>query len=455
MKIKTISRSSADYVRERVTDIQKVQRNFDPLLHPQEKAREYTRALRAAKLERMFAKPFICALDGHVDGIYSIAKNPLKLDHVLSGSGDGELRLWSLSNQKTLARAENAHDGMVAGITYVPSTQNKFISVGADKFVKVWDFSLYSDFNTGKNVFSAMEPVTHYTGKEAFNGIDHHRNRDLFATCSSVVSIWDVNRSEPISNLVWGADTIRTVKLNQSEVNVLASSGTDRNIILYDLRTSSPISKLVMSMSSNAISWNPTEPFVFAAASEDHNCYTFDMRKMDHATNVMKDHVSAVMDVDYSPTGLELVTASYDRTIRLFDAKRGHSRDVYHTKRMQRVFVAKYTMDNKFVVSGSDDGNLRVWRSEASQRVGAKSSRQVASLNYMSTVKDKFTHMPEVRRVLKQRNLPKDISKAKRTKTAMLEARKTKEENKRKHSKPGSVPHVSERVKPVVGVTFK
>lgn len=42
------------------------------------------------------------------------------------------------------------------------------------------------------------------------------------------------------------------------------------------------------------------------------------------------------MDIDYSPTGQEIVTGSYDRTLRLFDVRRGHSRDAYHTKRMQR-----------------------------------------------------------------------------------------------------------------------
>jgi WD repeat and SOF domain-containing protein 1 len=50
----------------------------------------------------------------------------------------------------------------------------------------------------------------------------------------------------------------------------------------------------------------------------------------------MKDHVSAVLDVDFSPTGEELVTGSYDRSIRIFRTREGHSREVYHTKRMQR-----------------------------------------------------------------------------------------------------------------------
>jgi WD repeat and SOF domain-containing protein 1 len=58
-------------------------------VNPFEQAREYTRALNAAKLERMFAKPFVGALSGHADGVYCMAKHPTRLDIIISGSGDG------------------------------------------------------------------------------------------------------------------------------------------------------------------------------------------------------------------------------------------------------------------------------------------------------------------------------------------------------------------------------
>lgn len=76
-------------MRETPHDIHKIKRNLDPKLHPFEKAREYTRALNAVKLERMFAKPFVGALSGHSDGVYCMAKHPKKLTTIISGSGDG------------------------------------------------------------------------------------------------------------------------------------------------------------------------------------------------------------------------------------------------------------------------------------------------------------------------------------------------------------------------------
>ena len=56
---------------------------------------------------------------------------------------------------------------------------------------------------------------------------------------------------------------------------------------------------------------------------------------------------------------------SYDRTIRIFDSQSGQSKQCYHAKRMQCVFTVDYTADSKFILSGSDDANVRIWKSDA------------------------------------------------------------------------------------------
>ena len=76
----------------------------------------------------------------------------------------------------------------------------------------------------------------------------------------------------------------------------------------------------------------------FLVANEDGNCYTFDMRNLTNIKCIHKGHVGPVMCLDYSPTGQEFATGSYDKTIRIFESRGGHSREIYHTKRMQRIF---------------------------------------------------------------------------------------------------------------------
>jgi WD repeat and SOF domain-containing protein 1 len=439
MKIKTLTRAVARPGDAAV----KQPRNLDPTHHPFERAREYTRALNAVKMERMFAAPFICQLgEGHVDGVYSMAKDPGSLERFASGSGDGVVKVWDLPSRDQVWQVK-AHDNIVKGMCWTP--ERKLLSCATDKTIKMWD--PYNDEDKAR-------PLATYLGQGAFTDISHHRDRPAVAVSSSSISIYDLSRSasSPSQTLQWptSTDTINAVSFNQSETSVLASAALDRAIVLYDLRTSSPLSKVILNLASNAISWNPMEPFNFAAANEDHNIYIFDMRQMKRALNVLKDHVAAVMDVEFSPTGEELVSASYDRTIRLWNRNRGHSRDVYHTKRMQRVFSTAFTPDSKYVLSGSDDGNVRMWRANASDRSGIKSARQRQKLEYDQALVNRYAHMPEIRRIKRHRHLPKTIKKAGEIKGEEIKAIKRREDNVRRHSKKGTMPRQSERQKMVL-----
>lgn len=71
-------------------------------------------------------------------------------------------------------------------------------------------------------------------------------------------------------------------------------------------------------------------------ASEDHNLYTFDIRRLEKPQAAYRGHAAAVMSCDWSPTGTEFVSGSWDRTLRLWNEIERTSKDAYHTKRMQR-----------------------------------------------------------------------------------------------------------------------
>ncbi|MEQ2160566.1 DDB1- and CUL4-associated factor 13, partial [Goodea atripinnis] len=78
--------------------------------------------------------------------------------------------------------------------------------------------------------------------------------------------------------------------------------------------------------------------------------------------------------------------------------------------------------------------------------------RQREAVNYSQKLKEKFQHHPQIRRIARHRHLPKNIYHQKNELRIMKEARRRKEMNVRKHSKPGSVPVVSEKEKHVVSV---
>ena len=428
MKIKALSRpsSSAQAPGSNATTLP---RNLDPALHPFERAREYTRALNATKLDRMFAAPFVAQLGrGHVDGVYTLAKDPEVLDRFASGSGDGVVKVWDLPSREEVWQT-TAHENIVKSLCW---TRNKqLLSCGSDRTVK-----LHDPYNTS----SGSAPQATWLGTSAFTSLTHHRTHPTFAaSSSSTISLYDLTRpnSTPSQTLAWptATDTITSASLNQVETSILASTASDRSLVLYDLRTASPLHRSVLTLASNSVAWNPMEAFNLAVANEDHNIYLFDMRNLSRALNILKDHVSAVMDIEFSPTGEELVSASYDRSVRLWRRNEGHSRDVYHTKRMQRVFSACWTPDNSYILSGSDDGNVRLWRANASARAGVKSARQRQKEEYDASLRERYKHMPEIRRIARHRHVPKQVKKAGEIKGEELKSIKRREENERKHNK--------------------
>jgi len=441
-KLKVLSRNPDDYKRETKLDIHKAPQNPDTYLHPHAVEREYKRALNATKLDRVFAKPFLGGLEGHREGIECLAKFPTRLNHILSAASDGEIRLWDLSSRKCVSVVPG-HEGLVHGMC-VHRSGSFLMSCGQDANLKVWSLNEEGHIDP--------EPTRTILNKHVYQSVDHHENEDMFAACGQSLDLYVGERNQPFQSYKWGLDSLHFLKFNRIETHLLAACADDRSIMLYDTRGSSGVSKLVMKMKSNAISWNPMQAFVFTAACDDYNLYTYDIRNLRMATNKHEDHIAAVMDVDYAPTGKEFCTAGYDRAVRIYNHTEGHSRDVYHTKRMQRVNHVMWSLDNKYILSGSDEMNVRLWKARASEKLGVLKPRMKTAINTSEKLKKQFKDHPEIHRISRHRHLPKMIYHYKQEHTIIKESQKRKESNRRFHSKPGSVPFVAERKKQVVDV---
>ena len=125
------------------------------------------------------------------------------------------------------------------------------------------------------------------------------------------------------------------------------------------------------------------------------------MRKLDEAKMIHKDHVNAILDIDFAPTGKEFVTGSFDKTMRIFPFNGGRSREVYHTKRMQQINAVCYSMDSKFVISGSEDTNIRIWKANASYSLKPLLPKEKEKIAYSNRLKKKYAYNREVKRILR------------------------------------------------------
>ncbi|KAF7324847.1 WD-REPEATS-REGION domain-containing protein [Mycena kentingensis (nom. inval.)] len=440
MKIKVLQHDQAAHLPQRPGDPTPMSRNLNPLMHPFARARERTRALNAAKMDRMFAKPFIASLEGHIGPVECMAKQPGDLATVASGSWDGGIVVHHLARRANLLHLPQAHkkNKKVSGLCF--ARDGRLFSCSTDCTVKLWSMQ------------SSEKPLSVFTGKTPLNSIDHHASNSQFVTASNLVQLWDENKSLPIANLTFptSTETITSVRFNLAETSMIASVGSDRTFTIYDIRTGKAERRVVMNMSSNALSWSPTFPTTVLLASEDHNLYTFDVRNLAKPTLIYKGHVAAVMSCDWAPTGLEFVSGGWDRTVRIWKEGQGHGSEVYHTKRMQRVSSALFTSDARFVLSGSDDGNVRIWKAKASERLGIVTGRERAAIEYRDALKEKWKADNQVGRIVRNRHVPKAVHQAGKLKRTMLDAQRVKEERRRKHTRAGESKPKAERNKLVV-----
>ena len=173
---------------------------------------------------------------------------------------------------------------------------------------------------------------------------------------------------------------------------------------------------------------------------------------------------------------------------------------------MQRVFQVRFSGDGRFVLSGSDDTNIRIWKSNASERLGVLLEREKASLSYQAKLRDRYSSLPEISRIQRfpfllsnlfsflfslfppphnfslysalclcerlnatftplsnnfcfterpshphrKRHLPKAILNQAKLRVVMKEAKNRKLRNVRAHTKPGTVPHIAARTQSIV-----
>lgn len=110
---------------------------------------------------------------------------------------------------------------------------------------------------------------------------------------------------------------------------------------------------------------------------------------------------------------------------------------------------------------------MRIWKARASDKLGIITARERAAIEYRESLKERWKMDAEVGKVsrcvftpfelvhrfdckCRSRHIPKPVYKAAQLKRTMLEARRVKEERRRKHSRAGESKPKADRKQTVI-----
>jgi WD repeat and SOF domain-containing protein 1 len=105
-------------------------------------------------------------------------------------------------------------------------------------------------------------------------------NSTDFVMAGEGISVWKLYCDSLVRTYDVGPDTVHSIRCRPVDAYVMAGCASDRSIFLLDTRQKAPLTKMVMSLRTNNISWYPIEAFTFIAASDDYSVYFVDMREL-------------------------------------------------------------------------------------------------------------------------------------------------------------------------------
>ena len=330
------------------------------------------------------------SIPGHSEPVISVAFNS-NGQAVASGSGDKTVRFWDI-NTETPHHCCQGHQDWVLCVAWSPDSLH-LASADKSGVVCVWDPK------TGKQ--KGKQLTGHRSWVTCLSWEPYHSNVECRRFCSSskdaTIRIWDAftgncqlilsGHTKAVSCVKWGgvgliysASQDTTIKVWRASdgvlcrtltghghwVNTLALS-TDYSMKIAYFDPSKPNENL-NALNSDELKLRAAKKYQAArgdcekivSGSDDFTLFLWQPESDKKSIARMTGHQQLINDVKFSPDGRLICSASFDKSIKVWNGKsgafiatlRGH---------VQAVYQISFSSDSRLLVSGSADSTLKVW----------------------------------------------------------------------------------------------
>ncbi|CAF2138018.1 hypothetical protein IGI04_005709 [Brassica rapa subsp. trilocularis] len=281
---------------------------------------------------------------GHRNWVLSIAWSP-DGKHLVSGSKSGEICCWNPKKGELDGNPLTGHKKWITGISWEPvhlsSPCRRFVTSSKDGDARIWDVTLKKTLICLSGHTLAVTCV-----KWGGDGIIYTGSQDC------TIKMWETTQGKLIRELKGHGHWVNSLAL--STEYVLRTGAFDHTGRQY------PPNEEMKKALERYNQAKGDSPERLVSGSDDFTMFLWEPSVSKQPKKRLTGHQQLVNHVYFSPDGKWIASASFDRSVRLWNGVTGQFVTAFRGH-VGPVYQVSWSADSRLLLSGSKDSTLKIW----------------------------------------------------------------------------------------------